>query len=204
MGVACFQVECSSRGLKLTHKVFDILLLSQKPYLVNPVALQFLIHHGFDFNQQYSKGLPFDPGMEFTLPPKMHPQTDVRDIFSSILSSQKPVALHNGFIDLIFMYHSFYGPLPKNLWTFMADLSEMFQGGLYDTKNMAVFGIREPASYLEYIFHKRCVRLLCIFHWFLSQCISTCRSNSVMYVKGILIICNTGNCTRALSTFTAR
>ena len=164
MGVACFQVESTSRGLKLTHNVFDVLLLSQKPYFVDPITLKFLVYHGFDFNQQYSQGLPFEPGLDFiSLPPKTESQTNAREIFLHILSSRKPVVLHNGFIDLGFVYHSFYGPLPRNLWTFVADLSEMFLGGLYDTKNMAEFGIREPATYLEYVFHKRYVHFLGMF-----------------------------------------
>lgn len=162
MGVACFQVESSPSGLRLTHRVYDVLLLSQKPYLVNPTSLRFLINHGFDFNRQYSEGLSFDPGQELG-PSEAHSEPNARGIFLHVLSSHKPVVLHNGFLDLIFMYHSFYGPLPKNLWTFVADLSEMFQGGLYDTKNMAEFSIREQASYLEYLFHKRFARVFVVF-----------------------------------------
>ena len=41
---------------------FNILLHCQKPYMIEPQAVQFLLSHGFDFNKQYSKGLPYWPG----------------------------------------------------------------------------------------------------------------------------------------------
>ena len=33
----------------------------QVSYLVEPAAVEFLLRHGFDFNRQYSKGLPYMP-----------------------------------------------------------------------------------------------------------------------------------------------
>ena len=152
VGVACFKWAWSdAKVLICQSSVYDLLLLCQQPYLVDPASLHFLIRHGFDFNQQYAEGIPFSP------PPSTHPTNSsysFQDLFLRILDRSVPIAVHNGLIDLIFLYRSFYAPLPSSLSVFVADLSEMFPGGMFDTKNIAESAIRESASYLEYIFHK--------------------------------------------------
>lgn len=60
--------------------------------------------------------------------------------------------LHNGWLDLLFLYYSCYGPLPTSSMAFMADLIEMFPAGIYDTKAIAQFKVHENATYLEYVF----------------------------------------------------
>lgn len=76
-------------------------------------------------------------------------------LFGHILAAGCPVVLHNGLIDLLYLYSHFYAPLPSKLDVFMADLSEMFVGGVYDTKAIAQFQLYEQASFLEYIFRKK-------------------------------------------------
>lgn len=76
-------------------------------------------------------------------------------LLAHILLHGKPVVLHNGWIDLLFLYHTFYAPLPRSLPSFMADLTEMFRGGVYDTKAIAQYKVKEKATFLEYVFRKR-------------------------------------------------
>ena len=83
-------------------------------------------------------------------------EPSMKMLFLRLLCSSKPVVVHNGWVDLLFLYQSFYSPLPSCLGSFMADLSEMITGGIYDTKAIAQYKGVEHATFLEYIFRKRC------------------------------------------------
>ena len=143
-----------SNKLHVQYCIFDILLFCQKPYIIDPSSVKFLIHHGFDFNTQYRYGLPYVP-----VATKEQKNTDedhsLHNLFLHILKSEKPIVLHNGLVDLSFLYYHFYAPLPAKLSIFVADLCDMFKGGVYDTKTIAGSGMMESTSYLEYLFHKR-------------------------------------------------
>lgn len=135
-------------------QTFNILLLCSDSYLVEPDALKFLLSHGFDFNKQYAKGLSYYKGPD----KKEQDWPNVRQVFSTIVKHGKPIVLHNGLIDLMFLYQSFYTDLPKKSDTFAADLNDMFTGGIYDTKYIAEYTERMPATYLEYLYKKMQLR----------------------------------------------
>jgi len=43
-------------------QVFNVWLMCQKPYTIDPSSAAFLLQHGFDFNKQFAKGIPYTPG----------------------------------------------------------------------------------------------------------------------------------------------
>jgi len=95
-------------------------------------------------------------------------QQSLRHLFTELVTSHVPVVFHNAFVDLIFLYESFYATLPQSLSSFVADLSQMYAGGIYDTKYIVEFKARWSASFLEYAYRKRyllnyCFVLYCRF-----------------------------------------
>lgn len=157
MGLSCFRHDARSAEtgpLKFTVQTFNILVLCQDNYTVEPSSLQFLIGHGFDFNRQYALGVSYRRGDDRPNQPDTDPHS-LRKLFSLLVVHRKPVVFHNGFMDAVFLYHSFYLPLPPTLQAFLADLSDLFPSNIYDTKFIAETKAALQASYLEYVFRQR-------------------------------------------------
>lgn len=78
----------------------------------------------------------------------------LRNLFVEILRASCPVVFHNALMDLVFLYENLYANTPSTMSSFLADLTEMFPSGIYDTKYITDYGHKMPASYLEYVFRK--------------------------------------------------
>ena len=83
LGLACFRWNYSKRpseetspegnllqervgllqdsAIPLEVEVFNVWLLTRQPFVTDPSSGQFLVKHGFDFNKQFSQGLPYTP-----------------------------------------------------------------------------------------------------------------------------------------------
>lgn len=131
-------------------QTFDLITLCSEEFSVEVKAHKFLLSHGFDFNKLYDKGLQYYRGCDH----QKEEIPTVREVFSTVLEHQKPIIIHNGLVDLMFLYQSFYAELPKKADTFAADLDDMFPHGVYDTKYIAEFHQSMPATYLEYLYKK--------------------------------------------------
>lgn len=83
----------------------------------------------------------------------------MRTLWREILCASVPITLHNGLIDLVFIYQHFYSVLPETFTEFVANISDWFLlperiPGLYDSKYIAEYINRFKASFLEYVFRK--------------------------------------------------
>ena len=49
-------------SIELGASVFNVWLMCQSPYTIDPSSALFLLEHGFDFNKQIARGIPYTPG----------------------------------------------------------------------------------------------------------------------------------------------
>ena len=68
LGITCFTWRerqlaegITSKSVPVKAEVFNVWLLSQQPFTTDPSSAKFLVQHGFDFNKQFSFGLPYCP-----------------------------------------------------------------------------------------------------------------------------------------------
>lgn len=155
LGLSMFSKRSTNDVAKVAYHVqtFNLIALCSEDYIVEPGSLKFLVEHGFNFDQQYSKGLPYYRGKDRGDVPAE--ENFLREIFGDIIRHKKIVVLHNGFIDLVFLYQNFYAQLPQTINSFAADLAEMFPNGVYDTKYLSDYVCRKAASFLEYVFRSQ-------------------------------------------------
>lgn len=64
LGLACFKWKSREAGLAampIDVEVFNVWLLSEESFVIDPSSAKFLVEHSFDFNKLFSSGLPYRP-----------------------------------------------------------------------------------------------------------------------------------------------
>lgn len=160
LGMTCFILvdQCHSDDVQTNNCViyravpYNILTLCGESFTIDPSAVTFLTQHGFDFNKLFSSGLKYVKGNYDAKKKSTHGLA--RQIFEELIRVRKPIVVHNGLGDLIYMYECLYASCPTKLSVFLSDLTEMFPSGIYDTKVIARFFEKLDSSFLEYVVKK--------------------------------------------------
>ncbi|OMJ24058.1 Target of EGR1 protein 1 [Smittium culicis] len=76
----------------------------------------------------------------------------IRDIVLQCFTCKAPIIVHNGLLDLMFLYNSFIAELPDSIDSFVADLADFLGSPIYDTKYFAEYVYRSDASFLSYLY----------------------------------------------------
>ncbi|KAI8081637.1 ribonuclease CAF1 [Halteromyces radiatus] len=137
----------------------EFLTRNQRTFEVDPNNIKFLAENGLDFGRVFQYGIPFVGGNSSTNDSNIDNATKViRHLWYRILQiireNSIPIVVHNGLLDIMYLYQSFFASLPENWSSFVADLVEMFPAGVYDTKYLSTSVVGESKSFLAYLYCK--------------------------------------------------
>lgn len=144
---------------------YDFLMSCQDDFETNANAGSFLVAHNFDFKRMFQKGIPYVRASTEAPPDSAkgkQPATNMmpfrwgktpRGLLWRIGRQGVPLIVHNGFMDLAFLFAAFQGSLPPTLQGFVSALLDCIPAGYWDTKMLAFAG-EERASFLGYLFAK--------------------------------------------------
>ena len=125
------------------------------------VSMVFLAEHGLSLTDVYKRGIQFSPpeeGVEVV-------DDKLEKLWRKICSFEKPFVVHNGLADLMFIWRSFFGPLPSTVQGWIKVLLEVFPT-IVDTKYLAEYVTDDQVTYLQYLFKnsekRRVVELDCV------------------------------------------
>ncbi|PVZ99998.1 hypothetical protein BB558_003969 [Smittium angustum] len=158
---------------------FNFILWCQNTHLVSPSSISFLSESGFDFNFQIQQGIRFvvpapmpkskqEEGKDKPAKrratsgslsnSKVSETNDgriMRDLIVSVFKGPGSIVIHNGLLDLMFIYHTFIAKLPESISTFIMDICDLASAPIFDTKYLAEYVSRDEASFLAYLYEKR-------------------------------------------------
>ena len=157
LGLSLFNPTDEANSYEVT--TLDFLLNCTSKYSIAHDAGAFLVAHGYDFNDMYARGIRYERASDVPKDAKgrgtgAHFEWGPwpRGLLWRLGRASVPIIVHNGFVDLVFLYSAFQGPLPKTLGSFVAALVDCLPGGVYDTKLLAIGVENNIRSYLQYLF----------------------------------------------------
>lgn len=131
---------------------YNLFCECQGDYVKEEQALEFLKKHGFDFEVHSQQAIQYVRGNDLD-PDDKYEDISLRNLFIKVLKLKKPLIVHNGLLDIMYLYHHFYCELPSNANTWILDMNEMYRGGIYDTKYICELNTDLKISFLEYLFY---------------------------------------------------
>lgn len=155
---------------------FDFCMCCETPWSVSADSARFLVSHSFDFNRLFAAGIPYVRASTEKSDPAKSVKEEVgsavvkrslealdcpfnwgplpRGLLWRLGRAAAPIVLHNGLMDLVFIFSAFHGPLPATLNLFVAALLDSVPAGFYDTKHLASTVKPERASFLSFVYAK--------------------------------------------------
>lgn len=145
---------------------YDFLLSCQSEFSMTPGAGEFLVSHSFDFHRMFRLGIPYkrastdaegasaDGRADAPRPKQKDPfswDQFPRGLLWRIGRHGVPIVVHNGLLDLAFLYAALQAPLPELLSDFVVALGECVPAGFWDSKVLSEMCV-ERASFLGYLF----------------------------------------------------
>ncbi len=147
LGMSFFRRKPDGSGWRSVSFTFHLVCMT--PYLIAPHSMIFLAENGVSLTDVYKRGLQFTPPSADSAGSA---ETDkLRNLWRSVAACHKPLVLHNGLADLMFVWKSFFAPLPESSAAWIAEMSTVFPI-VYDTKFISSMVVEEDASFLQHLF----------------------------------------------------
>jgi target of EGR1 protein 1 len=147
IGLSFFRRKSDQSGWHSVSFTFHLVCMS--PYVIAPHSMIFLAENGVSLTDVFKRGLQFTP------PSNGENASSTNDkllqLWRDLASFHKPLVLHNGMADLMFVWRSFFGVLPPSSAEWIANMSSVFVT-VYDTKYISSNVVEEEASYLQHLF----------------------------------------------------
>lgn len=146
-------------------------LLKCKDFSITADTGAFLVEHGFDFNAMFMHGILYERASDDRDQKKGVPSEGgafkwgpyPRGLLWRLGRAGVPLVVHNGLMDLVLLYSSFHGALPKTLGEFVCVILDALPAGVYDTKLCAMGPGAEARTFLSYVYARaviaRCVHV---------------------------------------------
>lgn len=160
----CFMKRVSGhqwRSISFTLQVFP-----SAPFQVAPKSMVFLAQHGVCLTDIFRRGMPFDdPVQNFSsFSSVVKNELKLQSLWHDIAHFRKPIVMHNGLTDLLFLWKSFFSPLPVASAEWIAGMSRVFPS-IWDTKYISEYMSNHEATYLQRLFReslfRRVITLTC-------------------------------------------
>ncbi|KAI9219413.1 CAF1 family ribonuclease-domain-containing protein [Blastocladiella britannica] len=159
IGISCFTRTNAIDNGNVTYAVksFDVLTRRLGTHSIDSESMAFLVQNEFDLNRQAAHGCPLyignladAKGLNDAARANV---TLLRQLWPALQKS--PLVMHNGLLDLMFLYVSLHGRPPRDLPTWQYTLATQFPRGVWDTKLISESVEPEGGrSHLSYLFRK--------------------------------------------------